>query len=234
MDRRLVGGGRLRLGGGGTGPVAAVGLGRWWRGWVGGGGGTGLGCGQAAELGLCGALREVGRLGVLVGVPAEGEIHSGPGRGAGTDGSGSPQRGSRRDGRRHERSAQSRLSPGFPRTGYPTLSCGFSRVRDLSTGNTRGFPQVMPRSTHGIQNIDANRRLFSREIHSDLSTSERSSYVPTLSTLIHRHPQPVSPAGGYLPTQLSTDVHQPWGNRCGQTRRVILDLTACGHLWIAC
>lgn len=67
-----------------------------------------------------------------------------------------------------------------------------------------------------------------------LSTSERNCFVPTLSTLIHRHSQEFVPSGGQRRRPKRTDVDEPWGNRCGQTLSVTSLSTCCGSVWISC
>jgi hypothetical protein len=132
------------------------------------------------------------------------------------------------------KAAVSVVSTGFPRSGEWALSCKNKRVSGFSTGSTRSYPQVMPRSSGDMASIGTGRCLSSRGLDGCLSTPRRDSFVPTLSTLIHRRPQVGSPAGGKLLTASSTDVDSSWGNRCGQTRRVTKDLTGCGGLWITC
>jgi hypothetical protein len=123
---------------------------------------------------------------------------------------------------------------GSPRSGDCALTCVFVDFYKLSTGSARGCPQLVPRSSDDRLKIEVYHCQRSRVLKGHLSTSRRDSFVPTLSTLVHRHPQALSPDGGNLLTPSSTDVDQPWGYRCGQTRRVTKDLTGCGGLWITC
>jgi hypothetical protein len=70
--------------------------------------------------------------------------------------------------------------------------------------------------------------------HPIVSTSRRHRSVPTLSTEVHRRSQVVIPSGGQPSRPFPTDVDDPWGNRCGQTRTVTELPTACGRVWISC